>query len=74
MLWPPNENKIKFIIEIFFTAEQHETIVCSSDTTTGASEGEKLSEGQSSFYLFMYYLLASQQDQELKLRMNRRFL
>lgn len=45
MQWPPNENKIKAMIETFFTAGLQRPISCSSDTTTDASEGKELAEG-----------------------------
>lgn len=58
MQWPLNENKIKAMIETFFTAGLQRPISCSSDTTTDASEGKELSEGHVCTSLYTFYLLA----------------
>lgn len=55
MQWPLNENKIKAMIERFFTAGLQRPISCSSDTTTDASEGKELSEGHVCTSLYTFY-------------------
>lgn len=56
---PPNENKIKAMIETFFTTGEHKPVSCSSDMTADAPEGKELSGGQGSCYVYTPLLVFS---------------